>query len=210
MKRFYLPGMQTARQQRLDKIQHFLAAGLLLLATFSRFQNNSIELSGFDGLYIAVNLITALANILMGIVGQRIQSEDMKSRLTRGVFLLTGAALLADSADSIRAGTKYLHFLKLFAAVLYIMLAIFYSRLRKMRRIEFSKETLLLYLSPIRRSSFAWSDIKDINLRDDKLTILQTSGESTSISVSGISTQAAFLAALEKHAKKWNIRLDKQ
>jgi|GEM_PF-5869188 len=210
MERFYLPEMQTSRQQRLERVQHLLAAGLLLLATFSRFQQTGIEPFGFDGVYISVNLITAIANILMVVVGKRIQSKETRNNLTRIVFALTGAALLADSVDSIGAGTKYLHFVKLFAALLYLMLAVFYKRLRKIRRIELTDQHLFIALAPLRRHSINWSGIKKVAIQNDQLLVEQASGKPLNIPVGEITRQKNFLASLEKHLEKWNIQLDKQ
>ncbi len=210
MERFYLPEMQNSRKQRMEKMQHFLAAGLLLLATFSRFQNSHIELMGFDGIYIAVNLITAIANILIVVVGKRIQSKETRSNLVRGVFALTGVALLADSVDSIRAGTKYLHFVKLFAAFLYVMLAVFYKRLRKIRRIELTDQKLLISLTPLSRHVYMWQDIEKIAVKNDQLLIEQISGKSLKISIGEMAEQQIFFSSLEKHLKRWNIPLAKQ
>ncbi|MEL6821220.1 MAG: hypothetical protein AAFP70_05640 [Calditrichota bacterium] len=191
-------------------MQHFLAAGLLLLATFSRFQNSDIELMGFDGIYIAVNLITAIANILIVVVGKRIQSKETRSNLVRGVFALTGVALLADSVDSIRAGTKYLHFVKLFAAFLYVMLAVFYKRLRKIRRIELTDQKLLISLTALSRHVYMWQDIEKIAVKNDHLLIKQISGKSLKISIGEMAEQQIFFSSLEKHLKRWNIPLAKQ
>ncbi|MGH1366501.1 MAG: hypothetical protein ACRBF0_23270 [Calditrichia bacterium] len=189
-------------------MQLILAAFLLILAAVSRIDEVELPIPLFEWIYIIVNVLTAIANLLLAFVGSRLPDDRKKNRFIRIVFLMTGFVLMMDAIDSVRVGTQYLHYMKFLAASLFLLLAISYKFIHDRRGIFLNDEYLLIRSSPIRSSSFKWKEIEHIRLSENMFSITLTDQESKAFQFVGLPQKDDFVESMKKYSAGWNITLE--
>ncbi|MBU0520142.1 hypothetical protein KJ564_14540 [bacterium] len=194
---------------RLQKVSFALVALPLLLSAWDRLIIPTDTPGAFNSAFVILLLLAAIANGLMARFYEKFKSIKTREKVVNWLLGLNGIMLLFDGFEKGLQQPRPIVYALMVAGLLLILRGIMGSRFQINKHLVVNDKELKARRNLFRVLTFPWRKLKSIQLRDEKIELIQHNEKIFEIFLIS-PTSEEFKAALQSFASNHKVAIELQ